>query len=96
MHPTHRGRNLAQRLNHLVRAVAMREWNVDYFTGTCLEVLFDTGFTRLKYGHPHDEILLDGWCPPMNEHRRMHLTRLTGRESLNQMAAKVAGEYASA
>lgn len=96
VHPDYRGRNLAGRMNHLIRAVAMREWNVDYYTGTCLEKLFDTGFTREKYGHPHDAPLLDGWCPPMGENRRMHLTWLTRSESFEQIGAEVAREYASA
>jgi RimJ/RimL family protein N-acetyltransferase len=94
--PEYRGRDLAGRMLRLARAVALREWGTDVFTGTCLDNLFDKGVSRTHYGCPHDALLLDGWCLPMRQVRRMHLVWITRAEVIDQIAAEMTSEYARA
>lgn len=96
VHPRHWGRGLAERLVFLSRAVSMRTWDPVVFTGTCLESLFDKGVSRTHYKIPNDALLLDGWCPPMRENRRMYLTWIWAGEVLDEILPETRRERVSA
>ncbi len=53
VHPVHRKRGLSVVLPHLIRALACRQWDLDWQTGATMRGVGESGLAQRAYGAPH-------------------------------------------
>jgi hypothetical protein len=63
VHPEHRKRGLSAILPHLTRALAYRQWDIDWQTGIARRGIGECGILKSAYGVPHVELCFDGYFP---------------------------------
>ena len=63
VHPQHRKRGLSVILPHLNRALAFRQWNMDWQTGLPLRGVGESGIATWAYGVPHVVPCFEGYFP---------------------------------
>lgn len=85
VHPEHRRNGLARFLCPLVRAVAMQEWHIDWYTGISVDALITSSFFAKGYHYSLICPFIEGFCPPLGRDQTMWLTYMSRAESLQQM-----------
>jgi GNAT superfamily N-acetyltransferase len=73
VHPAHRKRGLSVILPHLARALAAREWDVDWQTGVTRRAIGECGIASWAYGMQHVELCFDGYFPLTQSLERLYL-----------------------
>jgi hypothetical protein len=63
IHPEHRKRGLSVILPHLIRALCLRQWNIDWITGVTRRAIGECGIAKWAYGMPHVEPCFEGYFP---------------------------------
>jgi hypothetical protein len=92
VHPTERNRGLARLLCPILRGVAMRNWDVDWYTGISIQGLITSGFFAKGYHYSLIAPFSTGWFPPLGREADFWLTYMPRAESLAQMRAWVEAE----
>lgn len=80
--PLHRKRGLSMMLPHLARALAAREWPLDWQTGIARQAIGECGIARWAYGMPHVERCFDGYFPLTLSRERLYLCYMSRAELL--------------
>lgn len=74
VHPDHRKRGLSVILPHLTRALAFRQWDVDWQTGLTMRGVGESGIASWAYGFPHVVQCVEGWSPLTRAIDRLFIT----------------------
>lgn len=82
VHPEHRKRGLSVILPHLNRALAFRQWNLDWQTGLALRGVGQSGIVTWAYGVPHVVPCYEGRSPLNDKHDRLFLAYMNRAELL--------------
>jgi len=80
VHPDHRKRGLSALLPHLARALAFRQWNLDWQTGLALRGVGSSGLVSRAYGMPHVVPCYEGLWPPSGLPDRLYLAYMNREE----------------
>lgn len=80
VHPQHRKRGLSVILPHLVRALCLREWNIDWQTGLTLREIGECGIAKWAYGMLHVVPCFEGFTPVRPVYDRLFLTYMSREE----------------
>ncbi len=80
VHPEHRKRGLSTILPHLTRALAAREWPLDWQTGIARQGIGESGIARWAYGMPHVERCFEGYFPLTLSRERLYLCYMSRAE----------------
>jgi hypothetical protein len=83
VHPQHRKRGLSTVLPHLVRALCLREWNIDWMTGATTRRIGDSGIASSIYGMLHVESCFEGWFPVTNRYDRVYIAYMNRNELIS-------------
>jgi len=85
----HRGSGLAYLLTHLVRAISLRDYDVDHHVGVVLEELCQGGLPTKPsgYGYPRAVPSLDGYIMGAARHAKLYSTHISRAEMLAQIDA---------
>jgi hypothetical protein len=99
VHPEHRKRGLSALLPHLVRAMAFRQWNLDWQTGLALRGVGSSGLVSRAYGMPHVVPCYEGLWPPSGKPDRLYLAYMNREElvaglDLHRVAALLPNDHA--
>jgi len=90
VHPEHRKRGLSVVLPHLIRALSMRQWSIDWQTGVTRRAIGECGIAKWAYGMPHQEPLFEGYFPITGANDRLFIAYMSRDELLHGLdAAKV-------
>lgn len=91
IHPEHRKRGLSVILPHLIRALCLRQWNVDWQTGVTRRGIGECGIAKWAYGVPHVEPCFEGYFPITQAPDRLFIAYMSRAELIFGLdAAKVA------
>jgi hypothetical protein len=71
VHPEHRKRGLSTILPHLVRALCLREWDIDWLTGATVRRIGESGIVSWAYGMRHVKPCFEGWFPVTRTRERL-------------------------
>ncbi|HUI26303.1 MAG TPA: hypothetical protein VL403_09500 [Candidatus Kryptonia bacterium] len=82
VHPDHRKRGLSVILPHLNRALAFRQWDLDWQTGLARAGIGACGIASWAYGFPHVVQCYEGLTPISSEIERLHITYMSRDELL--------------
>jgi hypothetical protein len=82
IHPDHRKRGLSTILPHLARALAFRQWQLDWQTGLALKGVGASGLVSRAYGMPHVVPCFEGIWPVSGRPDRLYLAYMNRGELL--------------
>jgi hypothetical protein len=80
VHPAHRKRGLSVILLHLIRALSVREWDIDWQTGLARREIGEHGIVQRVYGVPHVEPCFEGYFPVTRSHERLYIAYMSRGE----------------
>jgi hypothetical protein len=80
VHPQHRKRGLSTILPHLVRALCLREWDIDWLTGATMRKIGESGIASWGYGMSHVQPCFEGWFPVTQTYERLYIAYMDRRE----------------
>ena len=80
VHPEHRKRGLSVVLPHLIRALSMRQWSIDWQTGVTRRAIGECGIAKWAYGMPHQEPLFEGYFPITGANDRLFIAYMSHDE----------------
>jgi GNAT superfamily N-acetyltransferase len=80
VHPEHRKRGLSAILPHLIRALAVRQWNLDWQTGLAMRDIGASGIVRRTYGMPHVVPCYEGFFRVVARQERLYLAYMSREE----------------
>lgn len=90
VHPEHRKRGLSVILPHLIRALCLRQWSIDWQTGVTRRAIGECGIAKWAYGMPHQEPLFEGHFPITGANDRLFIAYMSRQELVHGLdAAKV-------
>jgi hypothetical protein len=90
VHPEQRKRGLSVMLPHLIRALCIRQWNVDWQTGVTRRAIGECGIAKWAYGMPRVEPVFEGWFPVTGANDRLFIAYMARDEIIAGLdAAKV-------
>jgi len=80
VHPEHRKEGLSVILPHLIRALAFRQWNLDWQTGATMRGIGASGLASRAYGMPHVVPCYEGLFPVTGRPDRLYLVYMNREE----------------
>ena len=80
VHPEHRKRGLSVILPHLIRALCVRQWNIDWQTGVTRRGIGECGIAKWAYGVPHVEPCFEGYFPITQAEDRLFIAYMSRDE----------------
>jgi hypothetical protein len=80
VHPDHRKQGLSVILPHLTRALAFRQWNLDWQTGAAMRGVGASGLVTRAYGMPHVVPCYEGHFPVTGRPDRLYLAYMSREE----------------
>jgi hypothetical protein len=80
VHPEHRKRGLSVILPHLIRALCVRQWNIDWQTGVTRRGIGECGIAKWAYGVPHVEPCFEGYFPITQAQDRLFIAYMNRDE----------------
>jgi GNAT superfamily N-acetyltransferase len=80
VHPEHRKRGLSVILPHLIRALAFRQWNLDWHTGLAMRDIGASGIVHRAYGMPHVVPCYEGFFRVVARQERLYLAYMSRKE----------------
>jgi hypothetical protein len=80
VHPEHRKRGLSVILPHLIRALCVRQWNIDWQTGVTRRAIGECGIAKWAYGVPHVEPCFEGYFPITQAQDRLFIAYMNRDE----------------
>jgi len=101
VHPEHRKQGLSVILPHLVRALAFRQWDLDWHTGAAMRGVGASGLVSRAYGMPHVVPCYEGHFPITGRPDRLYLAYMSRDEllaglDLHRVAALLPDRHAQA
>jgi hypothetical protein len=87
IHPEHRKRGLSVVLPHLIRALCLRQWNIDWQTGVTRRGIGECGIAKWAYGVPHVEPCFEGFFPITQAPDRLFIAYMSRGELLSGLDA---------
>jgi hypothetical protein len=99
VHPDHRKLGLSVILPHLTRALAYRQWNLDWQTGATMRGIGASGLATRAYGMPHVVPCYEGHFPVTGQPDRLYIVYMSRDElvaglDLQRVAALLANGHA--
>jgi hypothetical protein len=80
IHPDHRKRGLSTILPHLMRALCLRQWNIDWQTGVTRGAIGDCGIAVWAYGMKHVDVCFEGYFPITKSYDRLSIAYMSRDE----------------